>query len=116
MKVGKKAKKFRLLFDAAFAKPETFTRLKKKANLAHVVHTFGKSEQVEDEEIYQLATIENRFVITINHKHFKRLARKNGAGIISIPPYLSNEEIDKILVDFVSTHNPDNLKGTATRI
>lgn len=77
-------KKFRLLLDSAFAKPDSFPRLKKKANITHVVHDCGLSPQAEDEEIYQKAVSDNRFVLTINFKDFKKLVRRGKPGIIGI--------------------------------
>lgn len=112
----KKKKKFRLLFDVAFAHPSLFKRLTKKANLAHARHTYNISPQAEDKDIYQLAVKENRFVVTINYEDFKKLVKKDKAGIIGIPPYLSNEQIDKILTDFISEKDPEDYKGKAIKI
>lgn len=112
----RKKKKFRLLLDAAFAAPVTFQRLKKKANLVHVVHDFRLSRQASDEEIYELAVKENRFVVTINFKDFKKLVRREKSGAIVIPPYLSNEDIDVRLSDFISGKDPEDFKGRTVKI
>lgn len=111
-----KKKKFRILLDSAFAKPESFPKLKKKANLIHVVYDCGLSPQAEDEDIYQKAILENRFVITINFRHFQRLVKPGKPGIIGIESQLTNEEIDQIVTDFLSNKNPDDLKGKAIKI
>lgn len=111
-----KKKKFRLLLDAAFAAPMIFQRLKKKANLAHVVHDLRLSRQASDEEIYELAVKENRLVVTINFKDFKKLVRRGKPGVIVIPPYLSNEDIDVKLSDFISGKDPEDFKGKAVKI
>ncbi len=103
----KKKKKFRLLLDSAFAKADAFPKLCKRANLAHAVHDLKLSNQAEDEEIYQKAIQNNRFVLTINFKHFRKLVKKDLPGIIGIESQLSNEDIDK---------NPDDLIGKATKI
>ena len=109
----KKVKKFRLLLDAAFARPQVFARLSKKANISHVVWDFRKSGQVSDEEIYQLATTEKRFVVTINYSDFKKLIKPGRAGVIGVPSYLANEEIDKLLADFISGKDPQEFLGKA---
>lgn len=112
----KKKKKFRILLDSAFAKCEAFPRLQKKANIAHVVHEYKLTPQAEDEEIYQKAVSENRFVLTINFKDFRRLVKPGKPGIIGIESQLSNNDIDKLVTNFLSDKNPEDFKGKATKI
>lgn len=109
-------KKFRLLLDSAFAKPDVFTQLKKKANLAHAVHDMNLSYQAEDEEIYRIADKENRFVLTINFKDFKKLVQKEKPGVIGIDSQLTNDEIDMLIVEFISGKNPQDFIGKAVKI
>lgn len=111
-----KKKKFRILLDSAFAKSDCFPRLKKKANVAHTVHDLKLSPQAEDNEIYQTAVREERFVLTINFKDFRKLVKANRPGIISIESQLSNEQIDKIVSDFISNKNPKDYIGKAVHI
>jgi Domain of unknown function (DUF5615) len=115
-KSSKRFKKFRIVLDAAFAKPSAFPRLSKKANLTHIVFDYKLSPQVEDEKIYQKAIEENRFVLTINFKDFKKLVKKDKPGIIGIESQLSNEEIDMIVTKFLSKKNPDDFIGKAIKI
>ena len=112
----KKARKFRLLLDSAFAQPDSFPKLKKKANLTHSVHDLGLSPQAEDEEIYQRAVEENRFVLTVNFRHFKKLVKIGKPGVIGINSYLSNAQIDNIVTEFISREDPDTLLGKAIKI
>lgn len=49
-----------------------------------MVHSLGLHPQALDEEIYQKAMQENRFVLTINYKDFKKLVREGKPGIIAI--------------------------------
>ena len=109
-------RKFRLLLDSAFAKSNSFPRLKKKTNLAHSVHDCELSIQAEDEEIYQKAYDENRFVLTINFKDFRKLVKRNGPGIIGIESQLTNKAIDKLVSDFLADKNPEKYKGKAIKI
>ena len=111
-----KKRKFRLLLDSAFAKPEYFPKLNKKANLAHAVHDCGLSPQAEDKEIYQKAIEANRFVLTINFKDFRNLVKKGKPGIFGIESQLSNNDIDKIVCTFLSGKNPENFRGKAIKI
>lgn len=105
-----------MLLDAAFARPRTFTRLYKKANVTHVVFDYNLPPQCSDEEIYHLAVKEDRFVVTINYQDFKKLLKKGKPGIIGIPSELSNQEIDREVCQFLSMKNPDDYVGIATKI
>lgn len=102
--------------DSAFAKPEFFPKLKKKTNLAHCVHDYQMSPQAEDKEIYQKAISENRFVLTINYRHFRKLVKKDKPGIFSIESELSNKEIDEKVTKFLSGKDPDSFTGVAQKI
>ncbi len=112
----KKKRKFRLLLDSAFAKPDQFSKLSKKAKLLHVVHDLGLSKQAADIDIYQKAIQENCFVLTINLKHFKKFVVSGKPGVIGIDSQLSNDEIDSVVVKFISEKNPDDYLGKATKI
>ncbi len=105
-----------MLLDAAFARPRTFTKLFKKANVTHVVFDYKLPPQCSDEEIYQLAVRENRFVVTINYKDFKKLVKNGKPGIIAIPSELPNQEIDTRLCDLLSAKNPDDYLGKAINV
>ena len=109
-------RKFRFLLDSAFAKPDSFPKLRKKTNIAHAVHDCGLSLQAEDEEIYQKAIYENRFVLTINFKDFRKLVKKDGPGIIGIESQLTNQAIDKLVSDFLADKDPKDYKGKAIKI
>lgn len=102
--------------DSAFARPKAFPKLNKKANLAHAVYDCGLSVQAEDKEIYQKAVEENRFVLTINFKDFKKLVKVGRSGIIGIESQLSNDEIDKLVSNFLSGKDPQDYIGKAIKI
>lgn len=114
--ISSRRKKFRILLDSAFAKPDLFPKIKKRANVAHIVHDLGLSFQAEDEKIYQLAIKKNRFILTINFDDFKKLVKKNGPGIIGIESQLSNQQIDNKVYNFLAGKDPKNFKGKATKI
>lgn len=80
------------------------------------MHDSHLPRQAEDQEIYQKAIQENRFILTINFKHFKKLVKKDKPGIIGIESQLSNREIDKSVTDFLSGKNPDDFIGKAIKI
>ena len=109
-------RKFKLLLDSAFAKPQSFPKLSKKANLKHSVHDFGLSKKAEDEEIYEKAIQDDWFVLTVNLKDFKKLIKKDKTGIICIESQLSNEEIDKKVSEFISGKNPHDFFGKVVKV
>ena len=76
----------------------------------------GYTRQIDDKEIYNRAVKENRFVVTINFKDFKKLVRSNRPGIIGLPSSLSNDDIDLVLAEYVSKHDPLECLGTVIKI
>ncbi len=76
----------------------------------------GFSRQIEDQDIYNVAAKEERFVITINFKDFRKFVKKGKPGIIALPANLSNDDIDLVLTDFISKNNPQNCYGKAIKI
>ena len=88
----------------------------KKFNVVDIVHTYGVSVQASDEEIYQKAVLEDRFVLTINFKDFKKLVEKNKPGIFGLESQLTNDQIDKLVTNFLYSKDPDDYIGKETRI
>lgn len=111
----KKYSKFRLLLDSAFAKSQVFKKTCKKASVKHICHDFNLSPQTEDQEIYNLASQENMFVVTVD-LGFKKLIRKNAAGVFVLNSGLSNEEMDTILSNFISGKNPQDYYGKIVKV
>lgn len=72
--------------------------------------------QIEDEDIFNEAQKEDRSVITINYKDFRKLVKKGKQGIIAIPSGLSNDEIDLLLTNFVASNDPDECLGRAIKL
>lgn len=81
----------------------------------HIRHDFNLSPQTEDEVIYNVASQENMFVATLG-LGFRKLVRKNAAGILVLNSGLSNDAIDQILTSFVSGKNPEDYKGKSTKL
>lgn len=79
------------------------------------MHTYHLSPQIDDEEIYNLASKEQRFVVTIDND-FKRLVKRNKSGVIIIPAELSNEEIDKMITKFISEKDPKDYTGKVVKV
>ncbi|HCS78560.1 TPA: hypothetical protein DIV55_02335 [Patescibacteria group bacterium] len=81
-----------------------------------MVHDFRLSPQVEDRTIYELALRENRFVLTINFKDFRKLVKRDKPGIIGIESQLANYEIDQKVTNFITNKNPEDYVGKAVSI
>lgn len=104
------------MLDSAFASTGKFPKLNKKAKLIHPVHDLGLSTQAADKDIYQKAIESKCFVLTINFKDFRRFVKHGKPGVIGINSQLSNENIDKLVTEFISGKNPDDFLGKATKI
>lgn len=111
----KRFPKFRFLLDSAFAKPHVFKKLSKKASVKHIRHDFNLSPETEDEEIYKLASQMGMFVVTLD-LGFKKLVKRNAAGVCMLNSGMSNEEIDTKLLNFISGKNPNDYRGKAVKI
>ncbi|MBI4096396.1 MAG: DUF5615 family PIN-like protein [Candidatus Levybacteria bacterium] len=103
------------MLDSAFAKPQIFKKLCKKASVKHIRHDFNLAPSTADEEIYRLASQKNMFVVTLD-LGFKKLVRQSAAGVLILNSGLSNEQIDNTLSDFISGKNPDDFLGKAIKI
>lgn len=99
----------------AFAHPLKFVKLRKKANITHARYTYNLARKTEDKRIYNLATKENK-ILVVQDNDFKLYAKYKGAGVLIIPSYLSNKQIDNLLTDFISGKNPDDFLGKAIKI
>lgn len=111
----KKNPKFRFLLDSAFAKPQTFKKLLRKASVKHIRIDFKLAPETEDQAIYQLASQEDIIIVTLD-LGFKKIVKQKGAGVFMLSSGLSNEQIDILLSDFISGKNPQDYKGKATKI
>ncbi|MEK7517787.1 MAG: DUF5615 family PIN-like protein [Patescibacteria group bacterium] len=104
------------MLDTAFAPTKDFPHLRKKANIKNAYFDLGLPKQCEDQEIYQKAIKDNRFVVTINFDDFKKLIKRDKPGIIGIRSQLTNADIDALLSKFVSINNVEECIGKALKI
>lgn len=83
--------------------------------MAHIRHTFGFSGTTEDLQIYELATRENRIIVT-QDGDFKKLISPKAAGVFIIPSYLTTTQIDQLLSEFIVGKDPGDFMGRAIKI
>lgn len=105
-----------MLLDTAFAPANDFSHLCKKANVKNAYFDLGLPRQCDDEEIYQKAVEDNRFVVTINFDDFRNLVKPNKPGIIGLTSQLTNAGIDAALTKFVTVNKVKNCIGKAIKI
>ena len=103
--------KYKILLDENIPPRGAFPLLNALFSVKHIDHDYGKGG-VSDMEVYRLAAVEKRVIITRNIKHFIHLAgTKDDAGIIGILPHVQPEQLDKKLVSFLRKTNPKMLVG-----
>jgi len=112
----KKKPKFKILLDSSFGFPRDFPKLSAKCNVAHPISTFRLSPQISDEDLYQLAIREDRFMLTINLKDFKKLVKPKRPGIICIESQLTSKQIDDSVAEFLSRKNPTDYFGKVLKV
>lgn len=97
-------RRFKLLLDENMAPRERFPILNSRHDVKHLVHDLGHIG-ISDDLVYTLAKKTQRLIVTFNRKHFAPMSRKSKeAGVIAIPPTISNGQIDTKLVALLSHH------------
>lgn len=104
------------MLDTAFAPAKDFPHLAKKANVKNAFFDLKLPRQCGDEEIYQKAIADNRFVVTINFDDFRKLVKRKRPGIFGIPSQLTNAQIDQLFTNFISGKDPKDFEGKAVKI
>lgn len=117
-KSGKRKRFYRhqLLLDEQFPLRNFFPRTNARFNLKHIVGDYHKSGLL-DQEIYEFAVKQERLIVTLNIKHFKKLIKPDDkTGIIGITGNLKLDQIDKKLSSLLLKSNKRELYGKLTKI
>lgn len=69
-----------------------------------------------DEEVYKIASKQNRILVTFNIKDFRLILNKEGSSIIAVSTRLSTEQIDIKLCSFLREIQPSQFLGKIIRI
>lgn len=102
--------KHKILFDENMSPRTDFPRLNHNFNVKHIDHDLNKGGAT-DPEVYKLAVLQNRILLTLNIKHFIPLAgTKPDAGIIGVPPHWTPTQLDSKLTAFLMKHTPASLQ------
>ncbi len=112
---ARRAPKLKLLLDEGFPYRNSFKALNNYFNVRHIKQDFGL-EGVPDEEVYKLASEEERLLITFNVRDFRPLIKQRRPTVIGISPVLTNKQIDIKLTAILRKLKPEDLKGKFFKI
>ena len=112
----KKFHKYKLLLDENFSIRSSFPLLNRRFDVKHIA-TDLRLAGMPDSQVYELARIEGRLLITYNTKDFSNLALKSiETGVIGVSANLSIGQIDKKLVALLIKSSKRTLFGKLTVI
>lgn len=68
---------------------------------------------IKDPAVYELATAQDRILITFNGHHFRRLigTLPHSSGVIALPPDWTTAQIDTKLSALLMNHSPAYFQG-----
>lgn len=103
----KRFHKHKLLLDENMPPRDRLRRLNQHFDVKHVRDDL-KHGEIEDAEVYQLATSQDRIVITFNGPDFRVLVGKlhNDPGAIHVPANWRNAQVDTKLTPLLMRHGP----------
>jgi hypothetical protein len=108
--------KHKVLLDENMPQRAFFPRLNNRFNIKHVRDDFHRGS-IGDPEVYDLAVLQGRILVTYNIKHFRSLAgSKNDAGIIGVSPNLTPAQVDTKLTALLTKSTPGTLLGKYTNL
>lgn len=94
--------KHKLLLDEGIFPKTSLKRTNSRYNIKHIKHDLNKGG-IKDKEVYEIACMQKRIIITYNISDFKKLAKKSkDTGIIGITQGYTPEELDKKLNSLLS--------------
>lgn len=106
--------KFKLLLDEGFIPRARLPILNSRYDVKHIAIDFGKTG-LSDDDVYKLATRQERLIITFNIKHFRKLVRNQAkTGVIGISANMPSGQIDKKLTSFLIRSKKKDLFGKLT--
>jgi predicted nuclease of predicted toxin-antitoxin system len=108
--------KHKLLLDEGFPPRWYFPRLNQRFDVKHIKSDLRKIG-LPDTEIYALAVVQNRLIVTYNAKDFRPLARRSTAtGIIGVSALMPYDQIDKKLTALLTKSTEHTLQGKYTSL
>ena len=102
--------KHKLLLDECCSVRKYFPRTNNFHHVEHIVEDCKKGG-LTDPEVYKLACSKGFLLITENKKHFTKIVKSYGAGIIGLSGNMTDPQIDSKLMIFLKKNSPKKLKG-----
>ena len=108
--------KHKLLLDEGFFYKKDLPLINSRFDIKHIKGDY-KLEALPDSKVYELAREKNRILITLNIKHFKKLATlSKSTGVIGISENLTLDQIDKKLTALLNKSTKKSLFVKLTTI
>ncbi len=108
--------KHKLLLDENMPFRRHLPKLNRQYDVKHVTEDLQKSG-MDDPDVYELAVMQERLIITLNYKHFLPLAKRSDkTGIIGVSGQVTEAKLDAKLVAFLKRTPPKRLYGAANFI
>jgi hypothetical protein len=108
--------KHKVLLDEGFPPRIYFPRVNQRFDVKHVKNDLRKIE-LPDEEVYELAAMQKRLIVTYNAKDFKRLAANStDTGVIGVSALMPYAHIDNKLTALLTKSGKPALYGKYTAL
>ncbi len=102
--------KHKTLLDEHISPRQFFTRLNQRFDVKHIKHDLHLGD-LGDPDIYELALLQGRIILTKNVKDFRPLLEKDSPGIIGIPETWLPARVDTKLTALLMKHGPKYFQG-----
>ena len=113
--MGSRSQRMKLLLDEGLPKRQSFSQLNARADLVHIKHDL-KLPGATDRTLYTIATNDERVVVTLNLRDFKRLVQVNGASAIGIGAAMLPFEVDVKVLALIRRLKPHHHRGHYFRL
>lgn len=102
--------KCKILLDEGLAPRNKFKRLNSYFDVKHIALDLGKPG-ASDEEVYQIAFLQGRLLVTLNTKDFKNKVGPKMPTVIGISPNILAKQIDIKLTSKLKALTPGEFLG-----
>lgn len=109
------APKPKLLLDEGLPPRQQLIQLNQNYNVRQIKNDLNLGG-ISDEQVYRLASKQNRILVTFNIKDFRSILDKKDSSIIAISTRLSSEQIDIKLCSFLRKIQPSQFLGKIIKI
>lgn len=106
--------KHKLLLDEGLYPRKSLKRINSRYNIRHIKHDLNKGG-ITDDEVYQIACMQKRIIITYNIDDFRKLAlRSKETGVIGVTQGLTPDQLDAKLNSLLSKSSENSFYGEYT--